>query len=139
LNSGHKIIHTLRHPCALRNVPNAPWGEKAVNEAIIGFQNIMRHINNPNLLIIKYEDMTSNPSIIINKVYKHLGLSEDYSFLNRDSHELDSKRWWFYPNITSSIDSSKNLEWVTKLPVEVAESVLQRKDVKEFIEMAGYE
>jgi len=139
LNKGHKLIHTLRHPCALRNNPNEAWGNKAVTEAVIGFQNIMRFKDHPCLLILKYEDITSQPEFFINKIYSHLGLKEDNTFLNRPSHHLDSARWWFYPNITSKIDKNKNNEWKTTLSPDTIQSVLDRIDVQEYLRIANYD
>lgn len=135
---GHKIIHTIRHPCGLRNVNNIGWGEKAVYECIAAYENIKQYKSDKNFLIVKYEDIVTDPKKYITLIYNHLGLKDDFSFLNRTPHYLDSKIWSFYSNTVEAIDPNKAKDWKKTLPKEIEQKTLSIRGVKEYMEEFSY-
>jgi len=109
----YPCIWTIRDPRAIWY--SRATGRKEVNRVPLFFN---RYINNVRYflhrlggsLVIRFEDLVSQPEPTMKKVYEYLGVEYDDSFMTRTAKRHDRRFKW-NPNSVDPFDSSKIDAW----------------------------
>lgn len=117
--------------------PRSVWFSKKPGQFFYGYLDsvryFLRHANDTSL-IIRFEDLLTQPEETMEQVYEFIGVTYNESFLNRSKKRYDGRFKW-NPDATSSFDLSKIDTWKAqpKLPKKFYTAL-----VKDIMERFGY-
>jgi hypothetical protein len=150
LAANFPLIYTVRDPRAiLRSIEsqdNASPGLKALRwEALV--QNYLAwkpFLSEPNLLIVRYEDLVRRPIETMLKVYEHLNLPRSLRFLESFPRRFPERFLWDTSvaresGVKRDFDTNRINLWKTTLRPEQLELVYSNPTIVEFLHRFGYE
>jgi Sulfotransferase family len=150
LAANFPLIYTVRDPRAiLRSIviqDDASPELKAERwEALV--QNYVAwkpFLDDPNLLIVRYEDLLTNPIVAMHKVYEHLNLPYSLRFLEPFPRQFPERFLWETSvaresGVKKDFDTSRIMLWKTTLTAEQLELVYSNPTIVEFLHRFGYD
>ena len=150
LAANFPLIYTVRDPRAiLRSIviqDDAPPELKAERwEALV--QNYVAwkpFLNDPNVLIVRYEDLLTDPITTMYKVYDHLNLPYSLRFLEPFPRQFPQRFLWetsvaLESGVKKDFDTSRIMLWKTTLTAEQLKTVYANPTIVEFLHRFDYE
>ncbi len=150
LASNCPLIYTVRDPRAiLRSIEvqaDATPEDKAERWLALS-QNYLAwrpYLNAPNVLIVRYEDLVTDPTATMKAVYSHLQLPYSPRFLEPFSRAFPLRFLWetaveWTSGQAQDFDASRILSWKTSLSDAQLALVYSNPTVLEFMHRFGYE
>ena len=150
LSSSFPLIYTVRDPRAILNSiesqDDATPDEKAERWSFL-IENYVAwrsFLDAPNVLVVRYEDLVTNPQPTMWSVYTHLGLPYSSRFLEPFTRRFPERFLWttaidWQTGIRKEFDSSRISSWMSKLNEEQLGRVYSNATIVEFMKGFGYE
>jgi hypothetical protein len=150
LLSRFPLIYTVRDPRAIlssiESQDDATPDEKAERWGFLVANYVAWRpfLDAPNVLIVRYEDLVTNPRSAMRSVYTHLGLPYSSRFLEQFPRRLPERFLWrttidWQTGIRKDFDPSRISSWRSNLGEEQLGRVYSDATVVEFMRRFGYE
>lgn len=149
LAANHRLIYTVRDPRAIFSSihaqTEAPPEDKQMRWDYL-IQNYLAwkpHLDNPNLLRVRYEDLVSNGEIVMASVYSHLGLPYSRRFLEPFPRPFPERFLWntaidWTTGIRKDFDPGRINSWRASLSPEQVRHVTSDPRIRDFMDRFGY-
>lgn len=144
-----RLIYTVRDPRAILHsiesqTDASPRDKQERWDFLI--QNYLAwkpHLDRPNLLAVRYEDLVSSPGPTMTRVYAHLGLPESLKFLEPFSRPFPRRFLWttavdWETGIRKDFDPRRIARWQGALTPAQLDRVQSSAPVLEFMDRFGY-
>jgi len=100
-------------------------------------------LNGSNLLVVRYEDLLSNPTEAMRRVYEHLGIPHSLRFLEPFPRHYPARFLWetavaWESGVNREFDASRIWSWKSTLNREQLAIVYSNPTIIEFIDRFGY-
>ncbi len=149
-SAAYPLIYTVRDPRAiLRSIDmqsDATDLDKAIRwETLIANYRVWKpHLDAPNVLVVRFEDLVASPQVTMTAVYSHLGLPDSTRFLEPFARQFPRRFLWptaidLEPGIKKDFDSHRIWDWSQHLSGDQLQQVYSKPLVTEFMERFGYE
>jgi Sulfotransferase family len=148
--SSCRLIYTVRDPRAIvgsiARQDETSQEDKAERwDALI--QNYVAwkpYLNQPNILVVRFEDLLSNPKGTIEKVYSHLALPPSDRFLEAFPRPFPRRFLWetaveFDTGISKEFDATRITSWQNRVTPDQLRAVHSNATIVEFMQRFGYE
>jgi len=150
LSSHHPLIYTVRDPraiyCSIDSQIDATPEEKSErwSSLVENFRAWEPYLDDPNLLVIRYEDLVRMPEPTMSQVYAHLGLAPSSRFLEPFARHHPYRFLWttavdWETGIRKDFDLRRIDSWATLLADHSARLIESDRDVLRFMARFGYE
>jgi len=149
LAANFPLIYTVRDPRAILasiEVQNDATPEEKAERWTLLAQNYLAwkpHLDAPNVLSVRYEDLVSRPAPTMQAVYHHLGLPDSTRFLESFPRPCPGRFLWstnvdFNTGLSKEFDASRLDSWKSKLTGDQLDRVRHDSVAAEFMERFGY-
>jgi len=145
----YQLIYTVRDPRAIF------WSIEAQQEAtprqkrnrweclVRNFLAWQPYLRQPNMFIVRFEDLVLQPQATMKMVYSHLGLEYSERFLEPFVRVFPKRFLWttavdWATGIKKDFDSSRLNEWRDRLSPDFHNFVVTAPHMREFIQQFGY-
>lgn len=149
LAENHRLFYSVRDPRAIlasievqddatRADKNERWDLLAMN-----YRAWRPHLDAPNVLTVRYEDLVTYPRETMSTAYRHADLPDSTRFLEPFRRPYPQRFLWstnvdFETGISRDFDPTRLDSWKTKLTAEQLDRVDQDPAIREFMDRFGY-
>ncbi|WP_256369021.1 sulfotransferase family protein [Aquisphaera insulae] len=145
-----RLIYTVRDPRAIfRSIDVQTDASPAEKEERWGFliQNYLAwrpHLDSPNLLTVRYEDLVGSHETTMTAVYAHLGLPYSPRYLESFGRAFPRRFLWttaidWETGIRKDFDPGRASSWRRELNAEQLDRARSDPAVRDFMDRFGYE
>ncbi|ODU01119.1 MAG: hypothetical protein ABS79_02215 [Planctomycetes bacterium SCN 63-9] len=146
----HRLIYTVRDPRAIFasiEVQDDATPQAKAERWEFLIQNYAAwkpHLDSPNVLVVRYEDLVTSPIPTMSGVYRHLCLPESTRFLEPFRRVHPGRFLWptavdFATGISRDFDPSRLSSWKSKLDAGQLDRIQKEPIIAEFMDRFGYE
>jgi hypothetical protein len=148
--SSCRLIYTVRDPRAIvasiGGQDDSTQEDKAERWDTL-IQNYLAwrsHLNQANILAVRFEDLLSDPSGTMAKVYSHLDLPPSDRFLETFPRPFPRRFLWetaveFDTGVSKSFDTSRITSWKNRVTSDQLRAVHSNATIVDFMRRFGYE
>ena len=149
LAAHHPLIYTVRDPRAICS-SIATQGDSTAEKAerwsslIENYRAWEPYLDDPNVLIVRYEDLVTMPGMTMRRVYNHLGLPDSSRFLLPFSRPHPCRFLWstaidWETGIRKDFDPSRISSWEKTLSSVHIRKIESDREIAKFMARFGYD
>lgn len=149
LRSSHRLIYTARDPRAIYRSIEADTTERTHkdrrwSEFLANVDVWFRHLDETNILPVRYEDLVASPVDEMDRIHAHLGLESSSNFL-ADGPRKFPRRFLWKTNVDPvggealPLDSSRIDQWKREDYVKGFEKLASNPIVRSYCDRFGYD
>lgn len=149
LRASHRLIYTVRNPRAIHfsietDDTEQFKKERRWTEFLDNVEIWLPYLDEPNILVVRYEDFVTNPIGEMERIHRHLGLDPSEAFLAPGARKFPRRFLWS-SNVdpvagdVRPIDPSRSSKWRGEADAERLVSILSNEIVRSYCGRFGYE
>ncbi|MHC5537279.1 sulfotransferase family protein [Singulisphaera rosea] len=149
LSESYPLLYSVRDPRAIFSSIEGQ-DDSSVEEKAIRWESLIQnylawkpHLDSPNILIVRYEDLVASPSETMALVYQHLGLRPSQRFLMSFRRAFPERFLWstavdYATGMKQDFEPRRITSWRATLSAEHLDRIRESQVVLEFMERFGY-
>lgn len=149
LSANYPLLYSVRDPRAIFSSIQGQ-DDSSAEEKVVRWESLIQnylawkpHLDSPNVLIVRYEDLVANPSATMQSVYQHLGLRPSQRFLMSFRRAFPERFLWstavdYTTGMKQEFDPRRITSWRGTLTADHLDHISANEVVLEFMERFGY-